>query len=217
MFKNYVLIALRNIKRHQGYSFINLAGLALGMACCVLILAWVIDEVGTNRFHERSDSIYLVRTTQHYGSRVVTGTGSVPALGPALKAEYPEVLNAARIQNGQSEHLLEHGDRAFREPVQMADPGIFGIFTFPLVKGQVKDLMADPGVMVLSETAAKKMFGPEDPLGRTVTLDKTHSFRVAGVMRDIPRNSSIRFDIWVPFDLARRLRSLWWNPKDVGF
>jgi predicted permease len=205
MFKNYVLIALRNIKRHQGYSFINIAGLALGMACCVLILAWVIDEVGTNRFHERSDSIYLVRTTQHYGSRVVTGTGSVPALGPALEAEYPEVRNAARIQNGQSEHLLEHEDRAFREPVQMADPGIFEIFTFPLVKGQVKDLMGDPGVMVLSETAAKKMFGPEDPLGRTVTLDKTYSFRVAGVMRDIPRNSSIRFDIWVPFELAFRL------------
>jgi putative ABC transport system permease protein len=175
------------------------------MACCVLILAWVIDEVGTDRFHERSDSIYLVRTTQHYGSRVVTGTGSVPALGPALKAEYPEVLNAARIQNGQSEHLLEHGDRVFREPVQMADPGIFEIFTFPLVKGSIKDLMGDPGVMVLSETAAKKMFGSEDPLGRTVTLDKTYSFRVAGVMRDIPRNSSIRFDVWVPFELARRL------------
>jgi len=205
MFKNYVLIALRNIRRHQGYSFINVAGLALGMACCILILVWVMDEVGTNRFHDKADSIYLVRTTQHYGSRTVTGTGSVPALGPALKAEFPEVRNAARVQNGQSEHLLEHGDRAFREPVQMADPGIFEIFTFPLVKGNVKDLTVDPGVMVLSESAARRMFGPEDPLGRTVTLDKTYSFRVAGVMRDIPRNSSIRFDVWVPFDLARRL------------
>ena len=205
MFKNYVLIALRNIKRHQGYSFINLAGLAMGMACCVLIMVWVVDEIGTNRFHEKADSIYLVRTTQHYGSRVVTGTGSVPALGPALEAEYPEVRKAARVQNGQSEHLLEHGERAFREPVQMADPGIFEIFTFPLIKGSVKDLAGDPSVMVLSESAARRIFGGEDPLGRTVSLDKTYSFRVAGVMKDIPQNSTIRFDVWVPFELAPRL------------
>jgi len=205
MFKNYVLIALRNIRRHQGYSFINVAGLAMGMACCVLIMVWVVDEVGTNRFHEKTDSIYLVRTTQHYGSRVVTGTGSVPALGPALQAEYPEVRKAARIQNGQSEHLLEHGERAFREPVQMADAGIFEIFTFPLVKGSVEDLSGDPNVMVLSESAARRMFGGEDPLGRTVNLDKTYSYRVAGVMKDIPQNSTIRFDVWVPFELAPRL------------
>jgi len=205
MFKNYVLIALRNIRRHQGYSFINVAGLAMGMACCVLILAWVVDEVGTDRFHEKADSISIVRTTQHYGSRTVTGTGSVPALGPALEAEYPEVRNAARVQNGQAEHLLEHGDRAFREPVQMADAGIFEIFSFPLVEGNVKDLFAGPEVMVLSESAARRMFGGEDPLGRTVTLDKTYDFKVAGVMKDIPRNSSIRFDVWVPFELALRL------------
>jgi ABC-type antimicrobial peptide transport system permease subunit len=205
MFKNYVLIALRNIRRHQGYSFINIAGLALGMACCVLILAWVVDEVGTDRFHAKTGSIHIVRTTQHYGSRTVTGTGSVPALGPALKAEYPEVRNAARIQNGQAEHLLEHGDGAFREPVQMADAAIFEIFSFPLVKGSVKDVFAGPGVMVLSESAARRMFGGEDPLGRTVVLDKTYDFKVAAVMRDMPRNSTIRFDVWVPFELALRL------------
>jgi predicted permease len=205
MFKNYVLIALRNIRRHQGYSFINVGGLALGMACCVLILVWVVDEVGTDRFHEKADSLYVVRTTQHYGSRTETGTASVPALGPALVAEYPEVRNAARVQNGQAEHLLEHGDRAFREPVQMADAAVFEIFSFPLVRGSVKDLFAGPGVMVLSESAARRMFGGEDPLGRTVTLDKTFELKVAGIMRDIPRNSSIRFDIWAPLELTLRL------------
>lgn len=205
MFKNYILIALRNIRRHQGYSFINIAGLALGMACCVLILVWVVDEVGTDRFHAKADSLSVVRTTQHYGSRTVTGTGSVPALGPALKAEYPEVRNAARIQNGQAEHLLEHGDKAFREPVQMADAAVFEIFSFPLVRGSSRDLIAGPEAMVLSESAARRMFGAEDPVGRTVTLDKTYDFKIAGVMKDIPRNSTIRFDVWVPLDLAPRL------------
>jgi len=216
MFKNYVLIALRNINRQRGYSFINLAGLALGMACCILIMVWVEDEVGTNRFHEKADSLYVVRTTQHYGSNTVTGTGSVPALGPALAAELPEVLGAGRIVNGQGSYLLENGARQFREPVQMADPGIFELFSFPLVSGDARDLASGPGVMVLSESAARRIFGDEDPLGRTLTMDKTHDFRVAGVMKDIPANSTIRFDIWMPLEMSRRLNrpnylDTWYN------
>jgi putative ABC transport system permease protein len=205
MLKNYILIALRNIKRHRGYSFINLAGLALGLACCILILVWVRDEVGTDRFHERTDSLYVIRTTQHYGSETVTGSGSVPALGPALKAEFPEVRNAARVLSSQPEYLLEHGGRIFREPVQMADPEIFEIFSFPLVRGDLRDPFGGPGAMVLSESAARRMFGGEDPLGRTLTLDKTYEFRVAGIMKDIPRNSTVRFDVWMPLEMTRKI------------
>jgi len=209
MFKNYVLIALRNIKRHRGYSFINLAGLAMGMACCILILVWVRDEVGTNRFHEKTDSLYVVRTTQHYGSETVTGTGSVPALGPALVAEFPEVLRAARMNYGQGSYLLEHDGRQFREMIQLADPGIFELFTFPLVSGDVKDLASGPDVIVLSESTARRIFGAEDPLGRTLIMDKTYDLRVAGIMKDIPGNSTIRFDIWMPLAMSRRL----WRPN----
>jgi putative ABC transport system permease protein len=205
MFKNYVLIALRNIRRHRGYSFINLAGLAMGMACCILILVWVRDEVGTNRFHDKIDSLYIIRTTQHYGGETVTGTGSVPALGPTLVAEFPEVLRAARMNYGQGRYLLEHDGRQFREMIQLADPGIFELFTFPLVSGDVKDLAAGPDVMVLSESAARRIFGAEDPLGRTLTMDKTYDFRVAGIMKDIPANSTIRFDVWMPLEMSRRL------------
>ena len=99
MFKNYLKIALRNIKRHKGYSFINIVGLSIGMACCIMILFWVQDELSYNKFHEKADSLYLVRTHQHYGTETVQANGTVPALGPALKAEYPEVLDAARFQN----------------------------------------------------------------------------------------------------------------------
>jgi putative ABC transport system permease protein len=205
MFKNYLLITLRNIKRHKGYSFINLAGLAMGMACSILILVWVRDEVGTNRFHEKIDSLYFVRTTQHYGSETVTGTGSVPALGPALVAEFPEVRGAARMSNGQGRYLLEHDGRQFREPVQMADPGIFELFSFPLMRGNARDLASGPDVMVLSQSAARRIFGAENPLGRTLTMDKTYDFRVVGIMKDIPGNSTTRFDIWMPLEMSRRL------------
>jgi putative ABC transport system permease protein len=216
MFHNYFKVALRNLKKHLGYSFINIAGLALGMACCILILAWVQDELGTDRFHAKADSLYIVRTIQHYGSETVTGSGSVPALGPALRAEFPEVRNAARIANGQGRYLLEYKDKQFREYAQLADPQIFEMFTFPFIKGDLKEVFRGPGVMVLSESAAKRIFGDEEPVGETVTLDKADVFRVVGIMKDIPHNSTIRFDIWVPLELTQKWRrpnyiSTWYN------
>jgi len=132
MFKNYFVVALRNLLKHKGYSFINIIGLALGMSCCFLILIWIQDEVKTDNFHENMDSIYLVRTYVHHGSEVVKGTGSVPALGPALKKEYPEVINSARFHNGQGDHLVKYREKQFKERIQMADPEIFEIFTHRL-------------------------------------------------------------------------------------
>lgn len=215
MFKNYVKIALRNIKRHLGYSCINIFGLALGMACCILIMVWVKDELATDKYHEKSDSLYLVRAIEHFGSKVEQGSGSVPALGPALKAEYPEVLNAARFANGQGQALLEYKDKQFREPVQMADPEIFKLFTFPFVRGNPGDAFDDPNVIVVSETVAQKFFGSEDPIGKTITLSYVNNqeeFRVVGVMQDITHQSSIRFRVWVPLVFSQKL----WRPDYIS-
>jgi len=215
MFKNYIKIAVRNIKRHLGYSFINIFGLALGMACCILILVWVKDELATDKYHAKSDSLYLVRAIEHFGSKVEQGSGSVPALGPALKAEYPEVLNAARFANGQGRALLEYKDKQFREPVQMADPEIFELFTFPFVKGNSGDAFDDPNVIVISETIALKFFGSEDPIGKAITLSYVNiqeQFRVVGVMQDIPHQSSIRFHVWVPLEFSKKL----WRPDYIS-
>ena len=212
MIKNYFRIAFRNIQRHKGYSFINIIGLALGMACCILIILWVKDEMTTDKYHAKLDSLYLVRTIQHYGSEVTRGAGSVPALAPALKAEYPEVLNAARISNGQGEHLLEYGDKQFKELIQLADPEIFDLFSFPFIRGNPEDAFGDPYVMVISETIADKIFGEEDPVGKVLGLNKTEEFRVVGIMEDIPHNSSIRFHIWAPLELTTK----WWDPDYIS-
>jgi predicted permease len=209
MIKNYFRIAFRNIQRHKGYSSINIIGLALGMACCILIILWVKDELATDRYHEKLDSLYLVRTIQHYGSEVTRGAGTVPALAPVLKSEYPEVLNAARISNGQAEYLLEYGDKQFKERMQMADPEIFELFTFPLIRGNLEEAFGDPYVMILSKTIADKIFGSEDPVGKTLILNKKEEFRVVGVMKDIPHNSTIRFHIWAPLELTTK----WWRPN----
>jgi ABC-type antimicrobial peptide transport system permease subunit len=182
------------------------------MACCILIILWVKDEMATDKYHAKLDSLYLVRTIQHYGSEVSRGAGSVPALAPALKAEYPEVLNAARFNNGQSEQLLEYSDKQFKERIQLADPEIFELFTFPFIRGNPEDAFGDPYVMVLSETIADKIFKDEDPIGKVLTLNKTEEFRVVGVMEDIPHNSTIRFDIWAPLELATK----WWRPNYIS-
>ena len=216
MLRNYIKIALRNILRHKGYSLINIAGLALGIACCILILLWVKDELSTNKFHEKLDSLYLIMHIQHYGSRTSRGPGSVPALGPALKDEYPEVLNAVRFINGQGQYLLEHGNKQFKEYIQLADPEVFEMFTFPLIKGNLRDVFNDPNVMVLSERAASRIFGSTDPIGQILTLNKDEQFRVVAVMQDIPHNSTILFNIWAPIQLTEKWNrpnyiSTWYN------
>jgi putative ABC transport system permease protein len=212
MFKNYLKIAFRNIRRSKGYSFINIVGLALGLACCILILLWAKDELATDRYHAKLNSLYQILTIQHYGGEVSHQSGSIPALAPALKAEYPEVLNAARIHNGQSEHVLAYGNRQFREAVQLADPDIFRIFTFPFIQGQPRDAFGDPYVLVLSERIARKIFGNENPLGRVITMDNKEEYRVVGVMKNIPHNSSIKFDIWAPLEISNK----WFRPGYTG-
>jgi predicted permease len=203
MLKNYLKIAWRNILRQKGYSFINVFGLALGMALCILILRWAQYEMSYNTFHEKIESMYLVRFWEQYGSERQQGNGSVPALGPALQTEYPEVVYAARFQNGQRESLLEYGENKLKERIQMADPSVFDMFTFPLVKGVRTKDFSDPYIIVLSEKTATKFFGDEDPIGKIMTLDGQFDMRVVGVMKEIPQNSTIRFDVWVPIQLSR--------------
>lgn len=209
MFKNYLKIATRNIQKHKGYSFINITGLALGMASCILILLWVNDELATDRYHEKIDSIYQVRSITHYGSEVSRTAGSVPAIAPALKAEFPEVINAARFQNGQSRHLLKYGNKQFKENCQLADPEIFEIFSFSFTRGDPRQTFGDPYVMVLSERIARKFFGSEDPIGKIMTMDNKDDFRIVGVMKNIPHNSTHRFDIWAPLQLTQK----WYRPN----
>ncbi|MCU0645933.1 MAG: ABC transporter permease, partial [bacterium] len=151
MFKSHLKIALRNIKRHKGYSFINILGLAIGMTCCMLIMLWIQYELSFNKMHEKLNSIYLVRCWEQYGSERMPGQGSPPILGRTLKAEFPEVVNSALINNGLNDFLIQYEDKKFKEQIQLAEPTVFEIFTIPFVSGNSKDAFSDPHVMVVSE------------------------------------------------------------------
>ncbi|MGB2763215.1 MAG: ABC transporter permease [Candidatus Aminicenantaceae bacterium] len=203
MLKNYLKIALRNIKRHKGYSFINIVGLAIGMACCILILLWVQDELSYDRFHENADDIYRVIQDINFTDHSTTWTITQGPLGPSLKENFPEVINATRI-TGRGLRLT-YKKKNFDEDVGMADCSIFEMFTFPLVKGDPSTALSDPFSMVMTEEMAKKYFGDEDPIGKTIKADNQWDFQVTGVLKKVPRNSHLQFDFLIPFIFGREL------------
>ncbi|MFC2161667.1 ABC transporter permease, partial [Acidobacteriota bacterium] len=171
MFSNYLKISLRNIRKHKAYSFINIAGLAIGMALCILIFLWVQDEVGFDRFHENGGQIYRLLSTDHAGGESSQAAGVPSLLGPSLVEEYPEVVNYVRVQVGWSNYYLHLGDKNFmQERLATVDPSFFEIFHFPFLAGDPKTALKDKHSIVLTETLAKKAFGNEDPMGKAIQI-----------------------------------------------
>ncbi|MCP4725951.1 MAG: FtsX-like permease family protein, partial [bacterium] len=199
MFKNYIKIAIRNIIRHRGYSFINISGLALGMTCCTLIALSVLDEIYYNTFHENTERIYCVGNYQTFEGNVWHVSSTPSLLAPALQDEFPEVTSATRY-TGFGQALVKYGERSFFENrIYHVDPDFLKIFTFPLIKGDRNTALNDPHSIVISQNMAEKYFPGEDPLGKTITINDLHDFTVTGVIRNVPHNSSLIFEMLVPF------------------
>ena len=207
MFRNYIKIALRNILRQKVYSFINISGLAVGMAVCIIILMWIHTEITYDRFNENLDDIYLVTNYTMFGERRSFGTGNVPAIGPALKAEYPEIINSVRLNNSHAEYLLTYNKKSFKERIKFADPPIFEMFSFPFVQGNHETALYDPHTILISEDIAEKHFKGQDIVGETILFDNQYNLTVGGIFNNIPENSSLRFDIVVPVEFLNEL----WN------
>ena len=215
MLKNYLKIALRNIKKHKGYSLINVTGLAIGIAVCLFILLWVQDELSFDRFHANIDNLFRLTEDQIYTDGTIFPVAVTPELlGPGLKADYPEVVEFARFRI-LSSVLVSTGDKEFYENgFACADPAFFQMFTFPLLKGSSGTILSDMGKVVISEEIAEKYFGSEDPIGKTIRLSNNWDFLVSGVMKNIPVNSHMRFDFVGHFDVLIKEIGYgggWWN------
>jgi putative ABC transport system permease protein len=199
---NYVKVALRKIRRHKGYSFISISGLAIGMACCFIVFLWVQDELSFDRFHSNAKEIYRVmyhpQDTDIYSSY---GSGPV---GPALEADYPEIINFTRIF-GHATGPLKYRDQVFSGKVRGVDNSFFEMFTFPFIKGNPKNCLSEPRSIVLTEKMAAILFRDEDPLGKAVGFEwwgTWHDLQVTGVIQDVPSNSHIQFDYLLPFEFV---------------
>jgi len=198
MWKSDLKTALRIFRRDKGFAALNIAGLALGMACFVLLMMWVRDEVGWDRFHEHAGDLYRVQ------SSLISQPG---ALAPALKAGYPEVVNAARFFTNYIPLSVQYGDKIFDERrFGYADASLFEMFTIPFVLGDGASAFTAPDSLVLTEATARKYFGNDNPVGRTVTVDGRFEARVTGVVRNRPRNSDLQFDVLADFRFLGRFR-----------
>lgn len=205
MFKNYFLVTFRSLRRHKIYSFINIAGLAIGMACCILILLWVRDEISYDRFHKNADNLYRLILHAEDG----TYTSTPWQLMPTLKKDFPEVLKGTRY--AFRTWLTKYRELWFYQDGALVDPEFFEIFTFPFIKGNPETAFSSLNSVVLTEETAKKYFENDDPLGKILNFDNNMDLTVTGVIGNIPPNSSLQFDFLAPVRLAgeQRLNS-WW-------
>jgi len=202
LLQSYIKIAIRRLRLQKTYSMINIGGLALGLAACLLVFLWVQDEVGFDRFHERAASVAQVYNTfdRGDGSRTVH-MGSFYPLAAALKAECPEVLEAARLEVADG-LVIRADDRIFdNDSILLADPAVFKIFTFPFLQGNAETALTDKYAVVLTDRMARKYFGDRDPVGKTLRVNGEFDVQVSAVIEDIPAQSSLRFDAIVPFAL----------------
>ena len=213
MLNNHFKIALRNLRKSKMYSFINITGLAVSLAVSILLLLWVNDELSYDRFNVNAANLY--KLAPKLDAKNIWNTTPAP-IAVYAKKEVPEVEDACRIRENWTVSIFEYNGKKFNEWHNcFADPSFFSMFTYPLVKGNPQHPFADAHSIVLSETTAKTFFGDETPIGKVLTGDDKKLYTVTGVMKDMPGNSSIQYNIVFNFqqleqeyDTTRRFKTL---------
>ena len=200
MIKHYFKVALRNLGRQKGLTFINILGLSVGLACFSLFLLYAVNEFSFDRFHDNAKNIHRVyRWTEAIQGEPASGDVYLPMpLGPAMKEELSDVENFVRIQEAWSESYVKVGDKIDRIKVSLADPQIFSMFSFKLISGQPQTALKGINNIVLTEKISKQLFGNANPVGQTIQIKKEDAFEpfvITGIAENILSNSSIQFDI----------------------
>ena len=196
MLKNYFKIAFRNLIRFKAYSFINIFGLAIGIAACILILLFVRDELSYDKFNKNADRIYRVHSVgKLLGSELNMAVSPAP-LGATMVSDFPEVIQSARLVHNEN-MLIRYKDNVYNETrFFWADSTIFDVFTMPFIQGNPKTALDEPHTMVLTETTAKKYFGNEDPIDKIMNMEDGTAYVVRGVIKDCPANSHFHYDMF---------------------
>ncbi|HEU5291719.1 MAG TPA: ABC transporter permease [Cyclobacteriaceae bacterium] len=205
MFANYIKVALRIIRRNKGYSFINISGLAVGLAAAILIMLWVQNEVSFDKFHTKADRIYKMFSRDYYNGSTDVWPNTPSLMGPELKQSYGEVEEFSRFRNVF--FLVRTGEHRFNNRGAFADPAFLNMFNFEMLEGNHKALSNDFGI-VLSESMAVKLFGKTSCLGETVLVNDGDNFAVTGVLKTLPHNTDFQFEYLLPWNYMTHLG---WN------
>jgi putative ABC transport system permease protein len=200
MIKNYFKIAIRQLVRNKGYSFLNIFGLSLGMACAMLILLWVNDEFRYNKVHKNYSSLYQVMENQSYEGKTYTFAALPGKFGPAIKQELPEIKYSARADWG-SRRLFSLGDKSIYERGYFTDPDFLKMFSFRLIKGDTATLLTDPASIVITDKMAEKFFGKEDAIGKTLKVENDKVYTIAGIVEEPSPSSTLKFSWLASFKI----------------
>ena len=211
MFRNYLTIAFRNLSRNKGFSAITILGLAMGLAACILIGLYVVDELSYDRYNEKADQIVRVVFRGTVKGGKINEAHVMPPVAKALKIDYPEVLAATRLRHGGSPSITV-GDKIYSgDALVFADSNFFQVFTLPFLKGNARTALDEPNNMVISERLAEKYFGNQDPIGKTVECKGWNStYTITGVIRNVPENSHFHFDLFTSMTGLQEAKSTSW-------
>lgn len=196
---NPILLTFRKLKKNKTATSLGIAGLIVGLVGVMYIFFWVTDEINHDRFHSKLNRIFVVHAFLSGGSKDVNFQGCPPAVGTALKNEFPEVENTCRYIPAFQEFLVAFGEHKYMERTSFSDQSLFDLFSFPFVYGNPGD-SNNPNRIVLTQTVASKYFGNENPVGKLVHFDNRIDLTVVGVIKDIPHNSTITFDAVIPLE-----------------
>ncbi|UCC80452.1 MAG: ABC transporter permease [Candidatus Zixiibacteriota bacterium] len=217
MLKNYIILSFRNIARQKGFSFLNIFGLAIGLACCILIFIYVSNELSYDTYHRDSDRIFRVAKSSQSKSRSDSFASVNLMTGPTLKESFDAVEQYVRF-SFERPKPVRYEDRIFMEEnFKHADPGIFDIFTIPFVSGNPETALTRPFSVVITEDIARKYFKDENPLGKTLMID-TVGYEITGVIENFPSNTHLKIDIigsWKSIESDEYMRMGWRSPANV--
>jgi len=199
MFRNYFITAIRNLLRNKTFSLINLTGLAIGMACFMLIFLWVNDELSYDRFFLNASRIYRVNFEYDKAGKSLQHWRTPPALAKAMKEEFPEVFESARFYTTDKMLVTSGIDKRFYEIPGYADSSLFSMFSLHFIRGNCDNAFQNPWSIVLTEKMATSFFGDTDPIGKLLKLDNRFDFTVTGVIEDLPGESYLQYDFLIPF------------------
>ena len=204
MFKNYFKIALRNLWKHKGFSIINIIGLAMGLACFIMIAMYVVDELSYDKYNDKAERIYRINSDIRFGGTDLIMAVSADPIGATLKKDYPQVEEYTRIYASSGSKLIKKGNDYINEDrVANADSTLFDVFTFPAITGDTKNALNEPNTVVITESTAKKYFGGTSAaMGKNVETDERGStlYKVTAVIKDIPHNSHFNYDFFFSMD-----------------
>jgi len=215
MFRNYFKTTFRSLWKNKGYSFLNIFGLAIGIACAGFIFLWVEDEINFDSNNVNKSHIYLVKTNDKVDDGVFTHSSTAGPMAPAMQVTLPGIANTCRTTEGGTSFLFTIGDKAVNASGKYVEPSFFSMFTLPFVQGNAGSAFSQLHSIVITEKTARKFFGDEkDVLGKTVRMDNKQDYVVSGVLKDLPENSTLQFEWLAPFKVwydANPRAATWFN------